>query len=164
MRGRGSLHGSEGRHAAYAQYSLDNRPRSLAIKGVDLSAPERDEQLRHFLLQLGEFESVKQVPSDDNGGGPATHVSFGDRKTAERFFVMLNGNELPGIEGKLELSWLSNPPNGTSVAAAEKSMAADTQEKKVEEEDGVGDAMAGNDSQRPEMEVDYGGGNDDDAW
>lgn len=49
-RGRGSFRGVEGRHAAYAQYSLDNRPKKLAITGVDFSAPEKDESLRHFLL------------------------------------------------------------------------------------------------------------------
>lgn len=192
-RGGGSFHGNEGRHAAYAQYSLDNRPRRLAISGADFSAPEKDEQLRHFLLQLGEFESVEQVPASSSsstkgdGGGddgdsrpPVTHVSFGDRKTAERFFALLNGNELPGVEGKLELSWLSNLPASSSGAAAAgkgkataapaagagtTSAGAGEQEGKADEEDGVGDAMAGNDdSQRAEMEVEYGAGDDDDAW
>ena len=37
-------------HAAYAQYSIDNRPKKIAIKGVDFSAPDKDEMLRHFLL------------------------------------------------------------------------------------------------------------------
>ena len=51
--GRGSFRGGvEGRHAAYAQYSLDNRPKRLAITGVDFSVPEKDESLRHFLLMV----------------------------------------------------------------------------------------------------------------
>lgn len=48
--GRGGFVGADGRHAAYAQYSLDNRPKRLAITGVDFSIPEKDEALRHFLL------------------------------------------------------------------------------------------------------------------
>lgn len=52
-RGRGSFRGRGGggnMHAAYAQYSIDNRPKKVAIKGVDFTAPEKDEMLRHFLL------------------------------------------------------------------------------------------------------------------
>jgi RNA-binding protein 26 len=49
-RGRGSFRGQVGRHAAYAQYSLDNRPRKLAVTGVDFTPPDKDEMLRHFLL------------------------------------------------------------------------------------------------------------------
>jgi hypothetical protein len=48
--GRAGFGGVDGRHAAYAQYSLDNRPKKLAITGVDFSIPEKDEGLRHFLL------------------------------------------------------------------------------------------------------------------
>lgn len=53
--GRGNFRGGcgggvEGRHAAYAQYSIDNRPKRLAISGVDFTAPDRDESLRHYLL------------------------------------------------------------------------------------------------------------------
>lgn len=47
---RGGLGGPDTRHAAYAQYSLDNRPKKVAITGVDFSIPEKDERLRHFLL------------------------------------------------------------------------------------------------------------------
>jgi RNA-binding protein 26 len=51
-RGRGSFAGRGGgnMHAAYAQYSIDNRPKKLAVTGVDFTAPEKDESLRHFLL------------------------------------------------------------------------------------------------------------------
>lgn len=48
--GRAGFGGVDGRHAAYAQYSIDNRPKKLAITGVDFSIPEKDEGLRHFLL------------------------------------------------------------------------------------------------------------------
>ncbi|KAF5026719.1 hypothetical protein F66182_1187 [Fusarium sp. NRRL 66182] len=103
-RGRGSLRGRGGgnMHAAYAQYSIDNRPKKLAITGVDFTAPEKDEMLRHFLLNLGEFESVDTAPN-------TTHVSFQDRKTAERFYYTLHGKELPGVDGRLELAWVNTP-------------------------------------------------------
>ncbi|KAH7160309.1 hypothetical protein B0J13DRAFT_540942 [Dactylonectria estremocensis] len=115
-RGRGSTRGRGGNmHAAYAQYSIDNRPKKLAVTGVDFTAAEKDEVLRHFLLNLGEFESVDPSPS-------VTHVSFQDRKTAERFYYSLHGKELPGVEGRLDLAWVSTPlpPVKThAVAAAE---------------------------------------------
>lgn len=49
-RGRGSFRGNGTRHAAYAQYSIDNRPKTVAISGADFTAPDKDEALRHFLL------------------------------------------------------------------------------------------------------------------
>lgn len=55
-RGRGAARGSRGafrgtaRHATYAQYSLDNRPKTVALTGVDFTVPEKDEALRHLLL------------------------------------------------------------------------------------------------------------------
>lgn len=49
-RGRGSFRGQGARHAAYAQFSIDNRPRKIAIKGVDFTQAHKDELLRHFLL------------------------------------------------------------------------------------------------------------------
>ncbi|KAH7238850.1 hypothetical protein BKA59DRAFT_424233 [Fusarium tricinctum] len=105
-RGRGSFRGRGGgggnMHAAYAQYSIDNRPKKIAITGVDFTAPEKDESLRHFLLNLGEFESVDTAHE-------TTHVSFQDRKTAERFYYSLHGKELPGVEGRLDLAWVHTP-------------------------------------------------------
>lgn len=51
---RGSYRGGRGgvvnRHAAYAAYSLDNRPKRVAISGVDFSAPAKDEALRQHLF------------------------------------------------------------------------------------------------------------------
>ncbi|KAH0600468.1 hypothetical protein MHUMG1_01464 [Metarhizium humberi] len=136
-RGRGAMRGTAGRHAAYAQFSIDNRPKKLAITGVDFTPSEKDEQLRHFLLNMGEFESVDTNPS-------VTHVSFRDRKTAERFYYSLHGNELPGVEGKLELSWVNSPLPPVNL------------KKSAHEESGTatpGDAMAGMDDAREEGEV-----------
>ncbi|KAK7409451.1 hypothetical protein QQX98_008359 [Neonectria punicea] len=104
-RGRGGFRGRGGSgnmHAAYAQYSIDNRPKKLAVTGVDFTAPEKDEVLRHFLLNLGEFESVDPAAA-------VTHVSFQDRKTAEKFYYSLHGKELPGVDGRLDLAWVSTP-------------------------------------------------------
>lgn len=53
-RGRGGARGNF--HAAYAAFSLDNRPKTVAITGVDFSAPEKDEALRrHLFVSLFSF-------------------------------------------------------------------------------------------------------------
>ncbi|GAO18745.1 hypothetical protein UVI_02040670 [Ustilaginoidea virens] len=129
-RGRGSFSAQAGRHAAYSQFSLDNRPKKLAVTGVDFTASDKDERLRHFLLNLGEFESVHTTPT-------VTHVSFRDRKTAEKFYSSLHGNELPGVEGRLELSWLSGVGAGASASVSVSVS-------------GTGDATAGIDDDGPE--------------
>ena len=48
-RGRGGT-GTENRHAAYAAYSLDLRPKIIAITGADFTAPEKEEALRQYLF------------------------------------------------------------------------------------------------------------------
>ncbi|KEY70967.1 hypothetical protein S7711_00804 [Stachybotrys chartarum IBT 7711] len=118
-RGRGGfVRGQAGRHAAYAQFSIDNRPRRIAITGVDFTAPEKDEILRHFLLSMGEFESVETSHS-------VTHVSFQDRKTAEKFYFSLHGKELQGVEGKLDLAWVKTPLPPVPVADKDSAMHED---------------------------------------
>lgn len=53
---RGGARGGRGNvHAAYAVFSLDNRPKTVAISGVDFSAPEKDEALRRHLFVSGSF-------------------------------------------------------------------------------------------------------------
>lgn len=58
---RGSYRGGRGGrgnfHAAYAAFSLDNRPKTVAISGIDFSAPEKDEALRRHL-----FVSIPSPP------------------------------------------------------------------------------------------------------
>ncbi|KJZ77994.1 hypothetical protein HIM_02631 [Hirsutella minnesotensis 3608] len=163
-RGRGSFRGQGARHAAYAQYSLDNRPKKVAVRGVDFSASDKDEVLRHFLLNLGEFESVETTPS-------VTYVSFQDRKTAERFYFGLHGKELPGVEGRLDLSWESSSsgPAPTSRPGGADSTSAPS-------DDGAGGTGTGDDdgpgfskddlgsaaAQRP-VDMDYAMG-DDEGW
>ncbi|KAJ6444324.1 elongation factor 2 [Purpureocillium lavendulum] len=111
--GRGSFRGQGARHAAYAQFSIDNRPKKISIKGVDFTQTDKDEVLRHFLLNQGEFSSVETGPS-------VTHVSFPDRKTAEKIYFSLHGKELPGVEGKLDLSWVNTPLPPVPVKKAQE--------------------------------------------
>lgn len=82
---------------------------------------------------MGEFESVDTGPS-------VTHVSFQDRKTAERFYYSVQGKELPGIEGRLELSWVTTPlpPVGTTKPAGNgEAGAAHASAEDKEQEHGV---------------------------
>ncbi|KAG5986220.1 hypothetical protein E4U54_005540, partial [Claviceps lovelessii] len=157
-RGRGTfIPGPAGRHAAYAQFSIDNRPKKLAMTGVDFTPSERDEQLRHFLLNMGEFESVDTSPT-------VTHVSFRDRKTAEKFYLTLHGKEFPGLPGKLELSWVNGASgasgSGTpsSVQAAGHGTGSPHAGSKTAEQEGEEgeDAMAGMDDEGEEVDAERG--------
>ncbi len=49
----------ESRHAAYAAYSLDNRPKIVALSGVDFTRPENDEALRQYLFVSTTFSTIK---------------------------------------------------------------------------------------------------------
>lgn len=65
-RGRGGGRGNF--HAAYAAFSLDNRPKTVAITGVDFSAPEKDEALRrHLFVSCSLFGPITQAPSSTLG-------------------------------------------------------------------------------------------------
>jgi RNA-binding protein 26 len=60
---------------------------------------------------MGEFESVETAPE-------VTSVSFRDRKTAEKFYYSLHGKELPGVTGRLDLSWVNGGPALPPAATA----------------------------------------------
>jgi hypothetical protein len=47
---RGGYRGRANVHAAYAAYSLDNRPKKVVLTGVDFTVPEKDETLRQYLF------------------------------------------------------------------------------------------------------------------
>jgi hypothetical protein len=49
-RGRGNFRGRANVHAAYAAYSLDNRPKKVVLSGVDFTVSEKDETLRQYLF------------------------------------------------------------------------------------------------------------------
>lgn len=111
-RGRGGASGRGNIHAAYAAFSLDNRPKKVALTGVDFTAPEKDEALRQHLFSLGEFSAEIQVT-------PAkTHVSFSDRKAAENFFNTVGGALLPG--DKLDVAWVVNTASPLLGSATSK--------------------------------------------
>ncbi|KAK5628424.1 hypothetical protein RRF57_004139 [Xylaria bambusicola] len=110
-RGRGGI--VESRHAAYAAYSLDNRPKVVALSGVDFTIPENNESLRQYLFSVGEFKEVHGAPA-------VTHVTFKDRKTAEKFmFGVSTSNSIHGIEGKIEPTWVKTAPDSVKMADAD---------------------------------------------
>ena len=47
---RGGARGRANVHAAYAAYSLDNRPKKVVLTGVDFTVSEKDETLRQYLF------------------------------------------------------------------------------------------------------------------
>jgi RNA-binding protein 26 len=58
-RGRGGATASP--HAAYAQFSLDNRPRKVAVSGIDFTAADKDEALRQHLFVSKPLASPARV-------------------------------------------------------------------------------------------------------
>ncbi|KAK4235929.1 RNA-binding protein 26 [Achaetomium macrosporum] len=105
---RGGYRGRANVHAAYAAYSLDNRPKKVVLTGVDFTVSEKDETLRQYLFGIGEFTDIHTTPT-------STEITFKDRKTAEKFFnsILLHNKEIPGIEGcPVELAW--GGTNGSS--------------------------------------------------
>ncbi|KAI0431040.1 hypothetical protein F5Y09DRAFT_208968 [Xylaria sp. FL1042] len=134
-RGRGGT--IESRHAAYAAYSLDNRPKIVALSGVDFTIPENDEALRQYLFSVGEFQEVHGAPA-------VTHVTFKDRKTAEKFmFGISTGNSIHGIEGKIEPTWAKTAPGSAKTADGDVSITGaldDEQNDEKKVDTGTGDA------------------------
>lgn len=135
-RGRGGASGRGNIHAAYAAFSLDNRPKKVALTGVDFSAPEKDEALRQHLFSLGEFSAEIQVT-------PAkTHVNFNDRKAAENFFNTVGG-ALPG--DKVEVAWVANtagPLLGSATSKIEATGSTSRNGGAADEEGGLDAIMA----------------------
>ncbi|KAJ4390791.1 hypothetical protein N0V93_004389 [Gnomoniopsis smithogilvyi] len=138
-RGRGGTPGRGNIHAAYAAFSLDNRPKKVALTGVDFSAPEKDEALRQHLFSMGELSAEIQVT-------PAkTHVGFSDRKAAENFFNTIAA-ALPG--DKIEVAWIANtagPLPGSATSKIEATGGTERNGGAVEEE-GVDATMADTDA------------------
>ncbi|KAI0815890.1 hypothetical protein GGR55DRAFT_630723 [Xylaria sp. FL0064] len=134
-RGRGGR--IESRHAAYAAYSLDNRPKVVALSGVDFTISENDEALRQYLFSVGEFQEVHGAPA-------VTHVTFKDRKTAEKFmFGISTSNSIHGIEGKIEPTWAKTAPESAKTADGDVPItggADDEQNDERKVDTGAGDA------------------------
>ncbi|KAK4671197.1 LOW QUALITY PROTEIN: hypothetical protein QC764_602520 [Podospora pseudoanserina] len=111
--GSGGFRGRADVHAAYAAYSLDNRPKRVVVSGVDFTEGQRDEVLRQYLFGVGEFTHISHSSSP-----PTTEITFKDRKTAEKFYnsVSLNDYTIPEIEGQVELSWASASSSSTALS------------------------------------------------
>jgi len=101
-RGRGAFRGRGGAPFGGANpYKLDNRPKKIALTGVNFTEPEKDENLRQYLLGIGEFTELEATPT-------RTTVTFKDRFTAEKFMYGTSNGELPSI-GKVEMTWVQTP-------------------------------------------------------
>ncbi|TDZ51844.1 putative RNA-binding protein [Colletotrichum trifolii] len=143
-------------HAAYAAYSLDNRPRTVSVSGVDLTPSDKDEALRQYLFGVGEFTEIKATPTN-------TQVTFKDRKSAEKFYHGMANNEIAGINGPVELSWVAN------AAPAKTSTDNGTSKRKDLDQDvAIGNAapngssaMTVDQQQEQQQEVDYDVADDD---
>ncbi|KAI0132853.1 hypothetical protein BJ170DRAFT_263748 [Xylariales sp. AK1849] len=140
-------------HTAYAQYSLDNRPKIIALKGVDFTEPSKDEALRQYLFGIGEFTAISTDPT-------TTYVTFKDRKTAEQLMFGVSANKtIPGVEGTVELTWTTSAPK-TVGADSDLHMASGLEEEhsakaptEVEESSGFGGTDV-----RDQGDMDYEGG------
>ncbi|KAL2158945.1 hypothetical protein VTH06DRAFT_2975 [Thermothelomyces fergusii] len=119
FRGRGNI------HAAYAAYTLDNRPKKVILTGVDFTVPEKDEALRQYLFGIGEFTDIQTTPT-------STEITFKDRKTAEKFFnsVLLANKEIPGLDddasSSLDLAWGSSNSGSSSASTTSGARAGST--------------------------------------
>ena len=75
---------------AYAAYSLDNRPKKVAVLGVDFTVPERDESLRAYLfVRIASLPpSLNQTPltcdSRASGSLPISRRRLRRRKSPSR--------------------------------------------------------------------------------
>ncbi|KAJ9137329.1 RNA recognition motif-containing protein [Pleurostoma richardsiae] len=109
---RGAFRGRGGGAAAYAAFSLDNRPRKVAVTGLDFTTAERDEALRQHLFSIGEFTDIQETPG-------VTQITFKDRKTAEKFYHSLTpAKEIPGVSGPVEFAWVNNTAGGPIPTAS----------------------------------------------
>ncbi|KAK0722270.1 hypothetical protein B0T26DRAFT_739541 [Lasiosphaeria miniovina] len=113
FRGGAAFRGGRGNHhAAYAAYSLDNRPKKVTLTGMDFTVSEKDETLRQYLFGVGEFTDIQSSPN-------STEITFKDRKTAEKFFAgVASIREIPGLDGQVELSWSGIGSNGSTGSAS----------------------------------------------
>ncbi|KAL3418266.1 RNA recognition domain-containing protein [Phlyctema vagabunda] len=139
-------------------YKLDNRPRKIALTGVDFSSPDKDESLRQYLLGIGEFTDIETTPE-------RTSITFKDRFTAEKFMYDTPGCDIPSV-GKVDMAWVQTPLPPVNLAA--KAAARMDAENDVAMDEG--DAMAapsspaqhGNYGKEAQDNLDYDVAGDDD--
>ncbi|GFF22532.1 uncharacterized RNA-binding protein C902.04 [Aspergillus udagawae] len=156
FRGRGAARGRGG------VLRLDNRPRRIAVSGVDLNT-DKDEALRQFLIGVGEYESIEPHPEQ-----PSTVVvAFKERYQAEKF--MRGPWNIPSV-GEVQLTWVPNPPMVVGTLAQITGPGSDT--KPTSDEDTVMESTAGSSLPADQLnarkdgnhDVDYDVAEMDDSW
>ena len=148
---RGSYRGSpfvRGRSSAVRK--LDNRPRKIAISGVNFN-PQKEEMLRAYLVSAGEFESIER----DAEKSDTFVVSFRERWQAEQ--VMNGQTDVLGV-GKVKLAWVGSTPTITT----EQPMLDQDDEVMVETPNGHSHEIGDDTHQELEVNLDVAGG--DDEW
>ncbi|RDL38838.1 uncharacterized protein BP5553_03178 [Venustampulla echinocandica] len=98
---RGGFRGRGGAPFAGGTYRLDNRPKTVALTGLDFSDAEKDEGLRQYLLGIGDYTDIDTTPV-------RTTITFKERFMAEKFMRSLSDGEIPSV-GKVELAWVQTP-------------------------------------------------------
>ncbi|KAJ5164069.1 uncharacterized protein N7500_005899 [Penicillium coprophilum] len=89
---------------------LDNRPRRVAVSGVELNS-DKDEALRQHLMGVGEYESIEAHPDQPN----TVIVAFKERFQAEK--LMFSPWNIPSV-GEVQLTWVANPPIALPAAGS----------------------------------------------
>ncbi len=88
---------------------LDNRPKRIAMSGVDFDTA-KEENLRSYLTLTGPFEDIELNPERTD----SRIIVFNERWQAEQ--VMHGKSDIPGV-GKVELSWVINTANRNAAQA-----------------------------------------------
>ncbi|PQE33245.1 hypothetical protein CJF32_00003781 [Rutstroemia sp. NJR-2017a WRK4] len=154
FRGRGGapFGGAQGR------YNLDNRPKKIAVTGVDFTNPDADESLRHYLLGIGEYTDLVATPT-------YCHITFKDRHTAEKFMYGLPNGEIPSV-GKVDLAWMQTPLPPVNLSKPEASMKMDVEGDAMAEDSspthGNGGAGQVGDQREQREDIDYDVADDND--
>jgi RNA recognition motif-containing protein len=91
---------------------LDNRPRNIAISGVDFDSV-KEENLRSYLTLIGPFEDIELDPYQPE----SRIVVFKERWQAEQ--VMHGRRDIPGV-GQVELSWAGRKAGGSAMQATSR--------------------------------------------
>jgi hypothetical protein len=135
---------------------LDNRPRNIAISGVEFDA-RKEEMLRAYLVSVGEFESIEK----DLDRADYFIVSFKERWQAEQ--VMNGQTDVPGV-GKIKLAWVPSAPTTTTTTTTttEQPMADHEDEVMINVSSGKSHELHDDTHDELEVNLDVAGG--DDEW
>jgi hypothetical protein len=148
---RGTYRGSpfvRGRSSAVRK--LDNRPRKIAVSGVEFDA-RKEEMLRAYLVSVGEFESIEKDPATTD----SFVISFKERWQAEQ--VMNGQTDVLGV-GKVKMIWVASAPTATT----EQPVLDQEDEAMVEAQKGNPHDIHDDTHHELEVNLDVAGG--DDEW